>query len=505
MPVVYFSELPRNIARSAFRDMITKLLQSLPEVAVDETPEFTLHLDIPERPTAEYKHGGSGALEIPSEELMIVFMAKLKTEPMMFQSGRVVFSKEPPAPSAMVQRSDGPSQSRAESVQQAPRPASVAGSHTSSAISTGSRMNLNRTNYIRPPPERTGPKPENPRYERKLQHRLSVLGKRARLENFQFGVLRGGEFSAEYSQDVLDSGGDLSFKDDEKTLVILLGGTHQNPIMPSIAISIQTINSVALGTDYGKPYMFLELLQNPHFEREDTVRSTTGNAKDDVRRSRTRHSALDPAHRRVAPYTSRWLKLLFYSDGFYPDREVCELAGLPPVNMDPDLTFWLTAMGGCIPIPLIEKLAAESPTQACDALMSFRADMEGAWAAKKLIDFKHENIVPLFEKHIVESSKKASISRLREGSSVSNFMCHHVKITPTAVFLAGPLAEQSNRVIRRYPGYESNFIRVSFTDEAFKLRADTMHFWDTVNLVSATMHVSSAPISSLVTYWLHLS
>jgi RNA-dependent RNA polymerase len=29
----------------------------------------------------------------------------------------------------------------------------------------------------------------------------------------------------------------------------------------------------------------------------------------------------------------------------------------------------------------------------------------------------------------------------------------------------GPLAEQSNRVIRRYPGLDSNFIRVSFTDE----------------------------------------
>lgn len=30
----------------------------------------------------------------------------------------------------------------------------------------------------------------------------------------------------------------------------------------------------------------------------------------------------------------------------------------------------------------------------------------------------------------------------------------------------GPLAEQSNRVIRRYTGFESYFIRVSFTDEA---------------------------------------
>ncbi|KAG9089334.1 hypothetical protein FS749_001409 [Ceratobasidium sp. UAMH 11750] len=379
-------------------------------------------------------------------------------------------------------------------------------------------MNLNRARY-RPQPERTGPRPENPRYERKLQHRLSILGQRARLVRLEFGVLRGRNFSVEYSRELLESGGDLSFEDDEKSLRIIMGGTHQDPMMPSVKIAIQTINYVALGDDFGNPYMFLELLQNPHFELGDASRRSYGNAKDDVRRSRTRHSALDPKHRRVAPYTSRWMKMTFYSDGFYPDRDICLLAGLPLPDMNPNLTFnkyekyslrnieavekWL--QGGSLPWevafqcealfrngtlvpqellllrPAVERLAKESLTRACDALTSFRNELEGAGAQKKLVDFEDQNIIKLFEKHIAGSKNKTPIGRLRDGSSRSNFDCHHVKITPTAVFLTGPLAEQSNRVIRRYPTFESNFIRVSFTDEGdsrsrFDFEVDTNAF-----------------------------
>ncbi|KAG9094141.1 hypothetical protein FRC07_011353, partial [Ceratobasidium sp. 392] len=50
-------------------------------------------------------------------------------------------------------------------------------------------------------------------------------------------------------------------------------------------------------------------------------------------------------------------------------------------------------------------------------------------------------------------------------NSSLTFICHHVKVTPTAIYLDGPYAEQSNRVVRRYPGFESHFVRVSFKDE----------------------------------------
>ncbi|KAG9109630.1 hypothetical protein FRC07_008274 [Ceratobasidium sp. 392] len=435
----------------------------------------------------------------------------------MFRTEKVLFSREPPSPSTLSTIHETPSSVRPERVAQVARPASVAGSHVSTA-STARKMNLNKTRYV-PQPERTGPRPENPRYERKLQHRLSVLGQQARLERIEFGVLRGRNFSTEYSRELLEYRGDLSFEDDEKSLRVIMGGTHQDPEIPSIKISIQTINYVALGNDFGTPYMFLELLQNPHFELGNAARESKGNSKDDARRSRTRHSALDPKHRRVAPYTSRWLKLSFYSDSFIPDRDICLLAGLPIPDMNPQLSFnkyekyslrnvqlvekwfqsgslpWTVAFqcealfrnGTLVPQellllrPRIERLAQESPIRACDALTSFRNEMEGAAAPKKLVDFEDQAIVTLFEKHITESEKKTPMGRLRDGSSRSNFDCHHVKITPTAVFFTGPLAEQSNRVIRRYPGFESHFIRVSFTDEGdsrtrFDFEVDTNAF-----------------------------
>jgi RNA-dependent RNA polymerase len=53
------------------------------------------------------------------------------------------------------------------------------------------------------------------------------------------------------------------------------------------------------------------------------------------------------------------------------------------------------------------------------------------------------------------------------------FLCHHVTITPTRMLLEGPYVIQSNRVIRKYRGFENNFIRVDFRDE------DRLQFrWD---------------------------
>ncbi|KAG9126471.1 hypothetical protein FRC07_003322 [Ceratobasidium sp. 392] len=374
------------------------------------------------------------------------------------------------------------------------------------------QMNLNKVKQGHAPPRPSaGPRPENPLHERKLRHRLSALGQRARLEKIEFGVLRNHTFSVEYSRGLLESGGDLSFEDDKKSLRVIMGGTHQDLIMPSIKVAIQTISYVALGDDFGTPYMFLGLLQNPHFERADASQSTTGNDKEDSRNSRTRHSALDALHRRVAPYASRWLKLSFYSYGVYPGRDTCLLAGLPLPDMNPNLTFsklemysrrnvdtlekWL--QGGSLPWevafqcealfrngilvpqellslrPLIDQLAKKSLNRACDALISLRSEIEGDAAPKRLTDFNHQPIVLMFEKHVIKSEKNLPASQLRDMTSGLKFMCHHVKITPTAVFLTGPFSEQSNRIIRQYSGFESYFIRVSFTDEG-----DTRSYFD---------------------------
>ncbi|KAJ7577369.1 RNA-directed RNA polymerase 2 [Mycena floridula] len=61
------------------------------------------------------------------------------------------------------------------------------------------------------------------------------------------------------------------------------------------------------------------------------------------------------------------------------------------------------------------------------------------------------------------SSRRPTVSRPNDDDL---FMCLHVTITPSAMYLEGPLPERSNRVIRSYhPRHRANFIRVSFGDE----------------------------------------
>ncbi|CAG8760962.1 11622_t:CDS:1, partial [Acaulospora colombiana] len=53
------------------------------------------------------------------------------------------------------------------------------------------------------------------------------------------------------------------------------------------------------------------------------------------------------------------------------------------------------------------------------------------------------------------------------------FHCHRVMVTPTSLVLQGPLPDETNRVIRKYADYTSNFLRVEFREE------DRLQFrWD---------------------------
>jgi RNA-dependent RNA polymerase len=49
--------------------------------------------------------------------------------------------------------------------------------------------------------------------------------------------------------------------------------------------------------------------------------------------------------------------------------------------------------------------------------------------------------------------------------SPSSFLCHHITVTPSRFILRGPYPTLSNRIIRRFKGFEHHFIRVDFSDE----------------------------------------
>lgn len=326
---------------------------------------------------------------------------------------------------------------------------------------------------------------ENVLRARKLAHRLSEIGQHLRLEKLEFGVLRESNFSPEYERHLIDEGGWFTFEDDEKTLRISIGPTQSNPIVISVAIAIQTVEYVALGTDSGSQYVFLELLQNPRFEKGDTTRPSTGNQKEDARHSRTRQSSLDAddgPHSLVAPFASRWLKLTFFQDPSLPDLDrLCLLAGLPIPDLEPQLSFkkqrmysqhnlseltrWLSS--GRLPWdvafqcealyrngtlappellalrPAIEKmlLSPERQAHARDALIAFRSEVEGAGTRKTFNDFEEKDIVQAFNTVLeqTERTKKVFPYTPTELSATgeAKFMCHYVKITPTGMYLAG--------------------------------------------------------------------
>ncbi|CAE6425702.1 unnamed protein product [Rhizoctonia solani] len=521
---LYFKNLPVNVARSAFRDAVEKFVVNMLDEGVD-APKPLIHMEILDRPTAEQKHVGHGSIEFTDEKTVDIFMAKLKTEPMMFGAEAVVFSREPlPNVQASSSGKSGsstspavptPSKERLQSKPASTRSARSQGSSQAPGRPRGVVMNLNRVKY--PQFEKREGREPNIKALRRLQHRLSVLGQHLRLETLEFGVLRNWNFSVEYSRPLIDDTGYFIFEDDEKSLRIAIGGSHQDSTQPSVAIAIQTVNYVALGTDLGKRYMFLALSQNPHFELGDIARPLTEDGRTDARRSRDRLSALDERHERIAPYASRWIKLTFHEDSRVPDAEMCDMAGLPPPAIDPPLTFskldmysprniamiekwfqggslhWDVAFqiealfrnGALVPTellaikPVVEKLAKESKDQAADALRTFRADIQGAGAHKSFNDFENKNVVEEFDEHLRKSAQAMPWERI--GMSKASYMCYHVKVTPTAVHLNGPLEEQSNRVIRRYPGYEAHFIRVTFTDEAdertrFEFEVDSKGF-----------------------------
>ncbi|KAG8762603.1 hypothetical protein FRC12_008944 [Ceratobasidium sp. 428] len=314
------------------------------------------------------------------------------------------------------------------------------------------------------------------------------------LKAIQFGVLRKQTFSIEYSRDLAPSASYLKFENDRRSLEITLGGVQQFGGLTnlSVIISVSSVRQISIGHDGGDDYMLFELAYHPRFEQSDQFR-----------RSRTRLSRLDEDHGRVSPYVSRWIRIVFHEDTpSIPTEDSCSQSGLPKPDMVPQLMFdptrkaysqqnidlvddwlrngslpWEVAFqcealfrnGDLVPKeimllkPQVEMIVHESPNLAHDTLKAFQAALKGTGVRALLFGFEDPAIITLFEKCLTQA-KQAGRSGHLQNSSLT-FVCHHVKVTPTAIYLDGPYAEQSNRVIRRYPGFESHFIRVSFKDE----------------------------------------
>lgn len=54
---------------------------------------------------------------------------------------------------------------------------------------------------------------------------------------------------------------------------------------------------------------------------------------------------------------------------------------------------------------------------------------------------------------------------IEENTPPNTFACRQITLTPTRTMLKGPYPGESNRIIRKYPGFEDHFLRVEFRDE----------------------------------------
>jgi RNA-dependent RNA polymerase len=84
---------------------------------------------------------------------------------------------------------------------------------------------------------------------------------------------------------------------------------------------------------------------------------------------------------------------------------------------------------------------------------------------EKLQSRKEQTVRQCIESCLKNPSKSSVDPFSARMPSAVNFLCYHVTFTPTRMILEGPYLTQSNRVIRRYPGFEHNFVRVDFRDE----------------------------------------
>ncbi|KAH9952081.1 RdRP-domain-containing protein [Amylocystis lapponica] len=346
----------------------------------------------------------------------------------------------------------------------------------------------------------------DPNIEEELEDTLNKLDVGLHVDKVQFGVFyrqagdsRGASrvFSKEFEISHKNKGaGLLSFEYEHKLIRIeamviclpQLGDTMTEEIANNIAITFSNIRKIAIGFDFGNPFVCFELITPPMLERQRINREFVGDEWKDQRKFRQRISSINEAHAVVAPYAHQLRLILHQEHDIRAFASLCKVAGLQ--------------------IPIFAKIEALScgfftPRQLYNARTWIRTfDWSVGFQLEALLHnallntddllkVLHKPIVELYNehrdiagdhlRHFTEAlrtrdpyeSPLECFNRVRPRSLGSKplplpagmFMCHHVTFTPTRVILEGPYVIQSNRVIRRYPDHQEFFIRVDFRDE----------------------------------------
>lgn len=230
-----------------------------------------------------------------------------------------------------------------------------------------------------------------------------------------------------------------------------------------------------------------ELLTPPVFQMELFNRLLTGDDYQDNRKYRQRLQSLNASHGAIAPYAHHLRVVLHDQRDLAAFSELCATAKIPrPFRTTVDansngfysqrrlhhlsrqlqqfewsVAFQIEALlrNGLMNteelethfMERIKDLCATQPKSAPETLRMYTE-------ALRTRD-PRQSVRKCFEQVCSRDTPEAP--RLNQGL----FRCHHVTVTPSRMVLEGPYVIQSNRVIRKYEGYEENFIRVDFRDE----------------------------------------
>lgn len=277
----------------------------------------------------------------------------------------------------------------------------------------------------------------------------------------------------------------LTFDSERRELRISL---QQSPDTYIIAMKYPQVNYITVHNYLNEePIIFFSLNTPPTYERDEKP-------------LRQRLSYLPiPDHQRVASYASLAIRLVCCSPNDLLTFSNCSKAaqlhniydyeypvnrlGLFSSDKLEALQKWLRYFNWCVTfqiealvrsmaidvaealelMPVVDQVVKTKGKEvAASMLRKFHSKAKHMfWDVEEEVDLRQCFLD--FEK---ECDKPTSLSSLKpsEGSLRDVF---HVMITPTTMFLEGPLPERSNRVVRMYePQHQESFLRVSFVDEA---------------------------------------
>ncbi|KAF9246394.1 RNA dependent RNA polymerase-domain-containing protein [Melanogaster broomeanus] len=301
-------------------------------------------------------------------------------------------------------------------------------------------------------------------------------------------------FSVEWDQDLSQrSLAWLFFDYPYKSLRVQIGDPILEQTFYNVIIKFASINKMAMGHDFGNPYVCFDLLTPPVIQKEEIFRpldDTDGRKKPNKYRHRV--GSLNPGHAIVAPYAHH-LRIVLYDnsdrdkgDALKRFENFCKISLLRPpiqgvaINISRQEFFTskkLNEIG----------LWLRSPALASNWRVAFQIEAllhNGAANTAELKELRprieelirrHQDVAGDIMRHFAEAAARRPpgqpietcfemvlqkrLHRQRPIPPRGRFFCHHVTFAPTRMLLEGPTITQSNRVIREYEGYEDRFIR----------------------------------------------